>query len=146
MEQGWAIQQVEHVPAEASWRNPNVYYDACATKAGDKVGLVWDPLAGRTSNAERGSRGVSGERPLWHALPHTSAAADLWAERDAVNGVPGGRSNWTRQDNRQGVSAKTTDNQCEHGHTCPGHPGERGWRVENTTPRRNRTRRRLALG
>jgi hypothetical protein len=40
------------------------------------------------SNAERG---VSGESPLWHALPHTSAAADLWAERVAVNGVPGGR-------------------------------------------------------
>ena len=28
MEQGWAILQVEHPPAEASWRNPNVYYDA----------------------------------------------------------------------------------------------------------------------
>jgi hypothetical protein len=29
MEQGWAILQVEHPPAEVSWRNPNVYYDAC---------------------------------------------------------------------------------------------------------------------
>ena len=28
MEQGWGILQVEHPPAEASWRNPNVYYDA----------------------------------------------------------------------------------------------------------------------
>ena len=28
MEQGWAVLQVEHPSREASWRNPNVYYDA----------------------------------------------------------------------------------------------------------------------
>jgi len=44
MEQGWAILQVEHPPDEASWRNPNVYYDACGppspsrTRAGSCYG------------------------------------------------------------------------------------------------------------
>jgi hypothetical protein len=44
MDQGWAILQVEHPPDEASWRNPNVYYDACGppspsrTHAGSSYG------------------------------------------------------------------------------------------------------------
>ena len=44
MEQGWAILQVEHPPDEASWRNPNVYYDSCGppspsrTRAGSCYG------------------------------------------------------------------------------------------------------------
>ncbi len=53
--------------------------DAGVTKAGDKAGLLEDPLE------------VAGEGPLGHALERKTNAGELGTEREvaAVKGVPG---------------------------------------------------------